>query len=81
MTNGRTDNPEAICPSNFFEVGGIIKVLGKDEDDGSDVKYSVIKTDPTQVTYSTLPSLDSLSSPAPLHIDMLVRPRTHTGPS
>ena len=28
VTNGRTDgwtnNPEAICPSNFFEVGGII---------------------------------------------------------
>ena len=22
--NGRTDVPEAICPSNFFEVGGII---------------------------------------------------------
>ena len=22
-TDGRTDNPEAICPSNFFEVGGI----------------------------------------------------------
>ena len=21
--DGRTDNPEAICPSNFFEVGGI----------------------------------------------------------
>ena len=24
-TDGRTDNPEAICPSNFFEVGGIKK--------------------------------------------------------
>ena len=23
-TDGRTNNPEAICPSNFFEVGGII---------------------------------------------------------
>ena len=23
-TEGRTDNPEAICPSNFFEVGGIM---------------------------------------------------------
>ena len=23
-TDGRTDNPEAICPSNFFEVGGIM---------------------------------------------------------
>ena len=23
--DGRTNNPEAICPSNFFEVGGIIK--------------------------------------------------------
>ena len=23
-TDGRTKNPEAICPSNFFEVGGII---------------------------------------------------------
>ena len=22
--DGRTNNPEAICPSNFFEVGGII---------------------------------------------------------
>ena len=22
-TVGRTNNPEAICPSNFFEVGGI----------------------------------------------------------
>ena len=21
--DGRTNNPEAICPSNFFEVGGI----------------------------------------------------------
>ena len=25
-TDGCTNNPEAICPSNFFEVGGIIKV-------------------------------------------------------
>ena len=25
-TDGRTDNnPEAICPSNFFEVGGITR--------------------------------------------------------
>ena len=23
-TDGRTNNPEAICPSNFFEVGGIM---------------------------------------------------------
>ena len=23
QTDGRTNNPEAICPSNFFEVGGI----------------------------------------------------------
>ena len=23
--DGRTNNPEAICTSNFFEVGGIIK--------------------------------------------------------
>ena len=23
-TEGRTNNPETICPSNFFEVGGII---------------------------------------------------------
>ena len=23
--DGRTNNPEAICPSNFFEVGGIIR--------------------------------------------------------
>ena len=22
--DGQTNNPEAICPSNFFEVGGII---------------------------------------------------------
>ena len=22
-TEGRTNNPEAICPANFFEVGGI----------------------------------------------------------
>ena len=22
--DGRTNNPEAICPSNFFEVGGIM---------------------------------------------------------
>ena len=22
-TDGLTNNPEAICPSNFFEVGGI----------------------------------------------------------
>ena len=22
--DGRTNNPEAICPSDFFEVGGII---------------------------------------------------------
>ena len=26
-TDGRTNNPEAICLSNFFEVGGI-KILG-----------------------------------------------------
>ena len=25
-TDGQTNNPEAICPSNFFEVGGIISV-------------------------------------------------------
>ena len=25
-TDGRANNPEAICPSNFFEVGGI-KIL------------------------------------------------------
>ena len=25
--DGRTNNPEAICPSNFFEVGGIIKAF------------------------------------------------------
>ena len=25
-TGGRTKNPEAICPSNFFEVGGIKSV-------------------------------------------------------
>ena len=24
LADGRTNNPEAICPSNFFEVGGII---------------------------------------------------------
>ena len=24
--DGRTNNPEAICPSNFFEVGGIMIV-------------------------------------------------------
>ena len=27
QTDGRTYNPEAICPSNFFEVGGITKCL------------------------------------------------------
>ena len=26
-TDGRTNNPEAICPSNFFEVGGIINCM------------------------------------------------------
>ena len=25
--DGRTNNPEAICPSNFFEVGGIKTLL------------------------------------------------------
>ena len=25
-TDGLTNNPEAICPSNFFEVGGIKNV-------------------------------------------------------
>ena len=25
--DGRTNNPEAICPSNFFEVGGIKRAL------------------------------------------------------
>ena len=24
--DGWTNNPEAICPSNFFEVGGITKI-------------------------------------------------------
>ena len=28
--DGRTNNPEAICPSNFFEVGGIITILEHD---------------------------------------------------
>ena len=27
-TDGRTNNPEAICLSNFFEVGGIISRNG-----------------------------------------------------
>ena len=31
-TDGRTNNPEAICPSNFFEVGGIKKSLIKSYD-------------------------------------------------
>ena len=26
-TDGRTNSPEAICPSNFFEVGGIKSIL------------------------------------------------------
>ena len=25
--DGRTNNPEAICPSNFFEVGGITSAV------------------------------------------------------
>ena len=25
-TDGQRNNPEAICPSNFFEVGGIINI-------------------------------------------------------
>ena len=29
QTDGGTNNPEAICPSNFFEVGGIKKNLIK----------------------------------------------------
>ena len=28
LMDGQTNNPEAICPSNFFEVGGIIKTAG-----------------------------------------------------
>ena len=28
-TDGPTNNPEAICPSNFFEVGGITRSLTK----------------------------------------------------
>ena len=28
-TNGRTNAPEAICPSNFYEVGGIKRVQGR----------------------------------------------------
>ena len=29
--DGQTNNPEAICPSNFFEVGGIITLsIGAD---------------------------------------------------
>ena len=30
-TDGRTNNPEAICPSNFFEVGGIKRKKTKQE--------------------------------------------------
>ena len=30
-TDGRTNNPEAICPSNFFEVGGIKSVSDSEE--------------------------------------------------
>ena len=33
-TDGRTNNPEAICPSNFFEVGGI-KMKFKSKGGGS----------------------------------------------
>ena len=29
QTDGRTNNPEAICPSNFFEVGGIKSLLAE----------------------------------------------------
>ena len=28
VTHGRTNEPEAICPSNFFEVGGIVMESG-----------------------------------------------------
>ena len=37
-TDGRTNNPEAICPSNFFEVGGIksLSVLKKRKIDFQD---------------------------------------------
>ena len=31
-TDGRTNNPEAICPSNFFEVGGINRAIGLEGD-------------------------------------------------
>ena len=28
-TDGWTNNPEAICPSNFFEVGGITRMCSQ----------------------------------------------------
>ena len=36
-TDGRTNNPEAICPSNFFEVGGITKDESTDCRDVPDI--------------------------------------------
>ena len=30
VTHGRTKEPEAICPSSFFDIGGIISIKGLD---------------------------------------------------
>ncbi|MCG8096512.1 MAG: DDE-type integrase/transposase/recombinase [Candidatus Thiodiazotropha endolucinida] len=73
--------PKRKCPNNschdcFPEVESN-KVLGEDKDDESDVKYSVKKTDPVQVTYGTFLPLNSSSSPAPGHNDK--KPVSHSG--
>ena len=62
MTNGRTDgrtnNPEAICPSNFFEVGGIIKPLLVVHSVVFDFYRMVKSVDPDEMAHDKLSHLD-----------------------
>ena len=47
-TDRRTNNPEVICPSNFFEVGGIIK---KGANTRADVNKSTASIIPRHSNY------------------------------
>ena len=76
--------PKRKCPNHsccdcYPSVNISDKVLGMDEDDESDVQYSVKATDPARVTDCTYLPLDSSSSPAPGLPDKIPVPCCGTG--
>ena len=74
--------PKRKCPNHSCHdcyPSDKINVLGMDEDDESDVQYSVKATDPAQVTDCTYLPLDSSFSSAPGHSDKIPVPHCGTG--